>query len=89
VAGFEENDNARPNGETMNIRHGSQPILQGVMVFIVGATVALILPLTPLMAGALELARFDTELAIEWLSTSAAQEIFEEVLRELEWQIAE
>lgn len=49
------------------------------------ALLALVTPLTPVVAGVIEIARFDEMLMLEWIRTSAVEETIIEFYRKLGW----
>jgi hypothetical protein len=50
-----------------------------------GVTLALMMPLMPVVVGAIELSFFDTHVAFQWLRTSAVEETIMEFYKELGW----
>jgi hypothetical protein len=67
----------------MNIRDGSATSFPWANVFAAGVIVGLLAPVMPLVLGAIEIARYDTDTAIEWLSTATIHDTLVEFFRVL------
>jgi hypothetical protein len=48
-----------------------------------GAMLSLLTPFTPVVIGAIEVALFDTHMAVEWLRTTAVEETIADFYRAL------
>lgn len=75
------------DGEAMANKHKLG--LQGEVIWgiLAGGLLALVAPFTPVVAGAIEVALFDTHLAAEWLRSTAVEDTIADYYRALGWPL--
>ncbi len=57
----------------------------GAIVAVSGLVLTLMMPLLPVVVGAIELSFLDTHIAFEWLRSTGVEETIADFYRELGW----